>query len=513
MREQAHTLACIAHHEGEPCSGPGLVGSREAKKRFAQIGKEANFKKMKRFTKNPALGQYLNSVVNLGLFVTEAERPDSDEESSHEDFTFDNIELSALGLDLAKRFDRKAGSLATTKHIASKDRCCSIGDLAEFGRYGGLCELTQKGSADRELLRDIFFALVDFKVRDTDKNSHPFRRRSLLLLLELCRQFSAEEGFPLAAGFPGAVYFGQMANDESRLAVVIPPQLLDIATRWRMFYFHHFMSVAFEGLFSWLVTQLSNFGLAGATVESLVGQLDESAVRKNLSEILAVDLKGSVGDLTPSALCSQAGIKGGALDNVVSKSVDMAVRSLTPFAEDTLEDLIRSKEHLYSSTGLALPMLLMAVTLARHKQWEATNYGEWLAGVADPTFGHNPFLDLVPPLVTTGLNRRFDGNWWNCSWKELTSFVLWRYVIQQHESMSYERTDERCLLLVDRPKVVSTGGFDKIGMGNPRLRSAIQILTDLGLIEEDEEEVTRLTSEGEAFLKHEMAKEVTHEVS
>src|SRR5947209_4900319 len=79
IREQALTLACIAHHEGEPCSGGGLVGSRDAKKWFANGGKEANFKKMKKFSKNPALGAYLNSVVNLGLFVTEAERPDSDE--------------------------------------------------------------------------------------------------------------------------------------------------------------------------------------------------------------------------------------------------------------------------------------------------------------------------------------------------------------------------------------------------------------------------------------------------
>jgi hypothetical protein len=33
------------------------------------------------------------------------------------------------------------------------------------------------------------------------------------------------------------------------------------------------------------------------------------------------------------------------------------------------------------------------------------------------------------------------------------------------------------------------------------------------LIEEDEDEVTRLTPEGEVFLKNEMAKEVPNEVS
>ncbi len=506
IREHALTLACIAHHKGEPCSGGTLVGTRDAKKWFAIGEKEADFKKImrKKFSKNPALNAYMNSIVNLGLFVSDVERPDTDEEAVGEVFTFDDIELSTLGIELAKRFDQKIAGLKTTKQIASKDRRCSLDDLAEFGKHGGLCELSNKGSADRELLRDIFFAIVGSK-----GESHGVRRQSLLLTLDLCRQFSAEDWVLNEPGFASAVYFGEVTNGDTRLVVVIPPQLLDIATRWRMFYFHHFMSVAFEGLFSWLVSQLGNLGLAGATVDSLVAKLDEPAVRKNLTEIMSVALKGSFGNLTPSTLLVNSGVKNGDLDEAVSKSVDTAVTSQTPFAEDTLEDLIRSNEHLYSSTGLALPMILLSVTLARYSQWESTNFGKWLANSAN-----DAYLDLVPPLVTTGLARRF-GDWWKTSFKELTRFVLSRYVIQQHQSMSYEKTStgERCLLQVDGPKIVSTGGFDKIGMGNPRLSRAIQILTDLGLIKEDEDKVIRLTPEGEAFLEGEMKKEAKHEVS
>lgn len=503
IREQALTLACIAHHEGEPCSGGGLVGSRDAKKWFATGGKEADFKRMKKFSKNPALGAYLNSLVNLGLFVTDAERPDTDEEEAAADFTFDDIELSALGLDLARRFDRKAGGLATAKQISSKDRCCSVNDLAEFGRYGGLCELSQKGSADRELLRDIFFALVG-----TKGESHPFRRQSLLLTLDLCRQFSADDWQLTEGGFAGAVYYGEVANDDARLAVSVPPQLQDIAKRWRMFYFHHFMSVALEGLFSWLVSHVASRGLAGETVEAMAAQLKEPSLRKNLSEVLGVELPLAFADLTPSGLLALAGVPAGPLDVSVSRSLDTAVPSLSAFAEDALEDLIRSNDHLYSSAGLALPMILLSVTLARYYRWEATDYGKWLASAA-----HDPYLDLVPPLVSTGLARRF-GSWWTTPFADLTGFVLSRYVVQQHQSMSYEKTwtGERCLLQVDGPKIVSTGGFDKIGLGNPRLRSAIQILTDLGLMEEDEEGVTRLTAEGESFLGDELPKEATHEV-
>ena len=504
LREQALTLACITHHGGKPCNGGALVGSQGAQKWFARGEKEANFKKLKKFAKNPALSAYFNSLVNLGFFVTESELPDTDEESNAQQFTFDDIELSDLSLDLAKRYDSAVSKLTATKQLATKDRSCSLAGLAEFGKHGGLCELSDKGSADRELLQNTFFALDASK-----EDSHRVRRRSLLLILELCRQFNADQWVSRKTEFGGAIYYGEVANEEYRLNVVVPKQLIDIATRWRMFYFHHFMGVALEGLFSWLVSQLGTCGLAGATVESLVARLDESSVRKNLSEILQVNLKGSLGESSPSKLFASISLPEGDLDVHLSRSLDKAVRSQSPFAEDSLEDTIRGNEHLYSSTGLALPMILLATTLARYTQWEVTNCGKWLASASS-----DPYLDLVPPLVTTGLSRRF-GNWWKCTWKELASFVLSRYVVQQHQSMSYEKTStgDRCLLQVDGQKVVSTGDYDEIGMGNPRLHSAIQILKDLGLMEDDDDGVTYLTTEGKQFLKRELAKEVENEVS
>jgi hypothetical protein len=505
LREQALTLGCIAHHKGEPCAGGSLVGSRDAKKWYLRGEKEANFRKLKKFSKNPALGAYFNSLVNLGFFPTEEPLPDSDEESTLQEFTFDAIELSNVGLDLAKRYDSKIGSLSATRQLAAQGRICSVSGLSKFGEHGGLCELTGKDSADRDLLRNVFFAVIESK-----GESHRVRRQSLLLILELCRQLSADNWILTEPEFASAVYFGSIANKENQVTVVVPPQLADIATRWRMFYFHHYMSVALEALFSWLVSQLGTCGLAGATVDSFVLQLSESSsVRRNLSEILNVRLKDSFGNMSPSTLFGKIGLPAGDLDAELSNSLDKAVHTLSPFAEDSLEEMIRGNEHLHSSTGLALPMILLATTLARYTQWDATNYGQWLANVAS-----DPYLDLIPPLLTAGLTRRF-GEWWRCTWKDLTSFVLSRYVIQQHQAMSYEKswTGDRCLLQVDGPRIVSTGGYIKIGMGNARFGSAIQILTDLGLIEVHENNVSHLTKEGERFLKRELAKESKNEVS
>jgi len=499
LREQALTLGSIAFYEGEADPGGGLVGSREARKWYANSGEYADFKKImkKQFSKNHAVGAYLNSLVNLGMFKTDAEKPDTDDEETQEELTFDDIQLSEVGIELAKHFDRKVSSLTATKALNAKDRTCTVESLKDFGRYAGLSELSQQG-ADRELLRDIFFAKVE-----TKGESHPVRRLSLLLTMQLCHQLSVEGWALDEPGFCGAVYFDEVCNEERRLSVSIPKPLADIAMRWRMFYFHHFMAVALEALFAWLVSQLSNHGLAGQTVPNLVRQISERAVTKQVSEVIGVQIVGNFGDLTPSQLFALAGVSVQNLDVTASKLFDQKLTSLSSMAEDSLESVIRGGEHHFGPTGLALPMILLAGTLARFSQWETTDYGKWLANVAN-----DPYLDLVPPLITTGLTRRFS-DWWNTPFSELTSFVLTRYIIQQHQSMSYEKTwsGERCLLQVDGDKVVSTGGFDKIGLGNPRLRSSFQILVDLGLMEDDEESGRKLTPEGQIFLSVELGDE------
>jgi hypothetical protein len=55
----------------------------------------------------------------------------------------------------------------------------------------------------------MFFALVG-----TRGDSHPVRRQSLLLILELCRQLGAE-GLELnEVSFGKAVYFGEVTTDK-----------------------------------------------------------------------------------------------------------------------------------------------------------------------------------------------------------------------------------------------------------------------------------------------------------
>lgn len=350
------------------------------------------------------------------------------------------------------------------------------------------------------MLREIFFARTGLK-----SDSHAVRNRSLSLILELARLLSEVNAALDEPSFVSAVYYGEISYaPDDCLKVEWPESLRDIALRWRMFYFHHFMSVALEGMFSWVVTQASEKGLIGVTIDELATSLDSATVPKALSGLVGVDV-AEFGSSTPSEFFQAFVTDAGSLNQNVSRELDAAIRPAMALSENRLEETIRKRTYLRSPTGLAIPMLLLGQTLARYAQWEETNYGNWLGRVS-----RNPFLDLAPRLLSVGLNRHF-GTWWTRSWKELAQFVLSRYVVQQHQSMSYERTNkgDRCLLDVDGGRVTTRPNeiYEKIGLGNPRFGRAVQILTDLGLLIEADDGTTPLTSDGNRMLNEELAKE------
>jgi hypothetical protein len=131
LRENALTLACVTHHEGGTCRGGALVGSNEAKRWLSNGNIEADLKRLK-FAKNPALNAYFTSLVNLGCFVTEDQAAVSDDASEEIQFTFDDVELSPLGIELAKRYDSVAGGLPVIRQLAGGNRRCSVESLAEL---------------------------------------------------------------------------------------------------------------------------------------------------------------------------------------------------------------------------------------------------------------------------------------------------------------------------------------------------------------------------------------------
>lgn len=500
VRERALTIGCIVHHDGEGCDGPGLNGVRGGKRWFAKSPTTFDPKSLK-LTKNSILGAYYTSLVNLGCFVSDDERAETEEEIEDSEFTFDDIELTELGHELANSYGSQVQRLGSVKRLSQLDRTSTVASLKEFGKRGGLCELVDPSCPDRDILRKVFFAQSGFSGK-----SHFRRNRSLVLMLELCRQLSVDGWNLNGFTFGSSVYCGEIFEDGESLAVSIPTPLQDTATRWRMFYFHHYMSVALEGMFSWLVTQLNDRGLTGATIDDLSAELHSPLVSRAIGELIDQKLPKDFGASTPSAFFGILGISESELTVELSREIDEKITAENATSEAWLEDAVRAGEYQQSPAGLAVPCILFALTLGRYKQWEETEYGNWLASDA---VVKDPYLDLLPSTVSLGLARH-QGDWWRHPWAELAQHVLSRYVVQQHQSMAYEKTatGDRCLLEVDGERVISDSFFDKIGLGNPRLGSAIQILTDLALLTEDDDGTKQVTEDGLKVLRTELEREV-----
>lgn len=497
LREKALVLGAVAHHGGKACEGGSLVGSESVKPWYERGVSQADLRKLT-FAKNPAWNVYRNSLVNLGIFEPTVDAPDTEEDEAGEDdaveaTSFDEIELSTLGRQIADAYGEGVSRLRPIRALADRRPVIVVAESKALGKHGGLCELRDASAADRGLLREVFFARQGLSTQ-----SHLFRRKSLLLLLDLCRQASVGGVTLREAQFRHAVYYGEFIPDEGPpIPVVVPEALQEIADRWRMFYFHHYLGVALEGMFGWLVSELGNRGLSGATLADIVAMLDSREVKREVAAVTGVHLSSKFGQDTPESFFRALEPTFLTLDESASVRLGTRVPPLHQASERNLEDVVRDDDPDTQSLGLAAPMLLLALTLARYRRWEDTSYGTWLAAAAA-----DPYVDLIPPVVSLGLTRQF-GDWWRQPWSILAEFVLARYVVQQHQATSYEKTanGERCLLQTEGAKVFSESQYDGIGMGNGRIRSAIQILKDLALLEEREDGVTYLTADGKKQLK------------
>jgi hypothetical protein len=511
LREQVLTLGSVAHHPVGPYPGGNLVGSTRAAKWLAEGRSEISFRSRADFAKVPALSAYFNSLVNLGLFETDDDHK-KDEEADEEEtqHSFEDLRLSPLGIDLAKRLDSRLSGLAATSQIASKERLCQVRDLRRFGGRAGLCELATTDAPELPLLRDIFFANVQM-AHPGRRSSHPMRRRTLLLLLHLCEKLG-DDGWKLSEPtFSSIVYYGEVAENEEKLTVDIPVPLRDIAERWRMFYFHHYMGVALESLFAWLTTALVPYELSGATVEALLKQSGTASARKDFEAYCGLKMPAGFAELCPSELFAMVGVPHGSTGDDLSIHLETSLRPPHPLSEELLESAIRTKGNKDTPLGLMQPVVLLAVSLARFQRWRDTRYGRWLANASKGNA-----LNLVPPLVLRKLEKHFE-NLWLTPFRVIGEYVLREFVVQQHQTMATMKTkrDDRCLLQQDdtSARLIAQEAFNKIGMGNPRLGSAIQILTDLGFMSEGDDDTLSLTTDGRKWMRTEMAKEIRNEVS
>jgi hypothetical protein len=500
LRERAFTLGCVARHDGQPCTGGSLVGSKKAQIWYEKRGRTKLKLTKLSFAKNPALKAYYRSLVNLGVFLEQegVELDESGEVTSA--FTFDDLELTPLGQALAECYGKAVNQLSCMRKLPTHPDDCSINELSAWGTRGGLCELTTDGP-DLRILRDIFFCR-----KRTSDSAHGLRHDTLVLLLELIRQFARSTTELNTVTFNDAMYFGETTSDYTgtdTVVVELPHALQGIANRWRMFHFHYFLAVALETLFVFVVRQTREAGLRGVSHTELLSNLNSAATHKAVVQRLGTSLPRQFFQLTPRDTAAICGISLATADVPASQRFDQSVRLLHPLSEARLDYLIREEAGFDSSEGAALALLMLGASLMRFVRWENTDYGRWLANSVE-----QPYEDVTTPVMLVELRNRF-GDFWNTPWNLLGTFIVNRFVIRLHEVLSFEKSSAqaKAFFHVDQHRLYWRNlRYGQISVTNSRLGSALQILTDLGYTqrEPDQRDVYRLTPEGKKCLNVEL---------
>jgi len=494
--EKAFGASCILHHEGSPCEGGRLIGSDSLAKWYAAgAGKRIDIDGLP-FAKNPALSAYLASLVNLRLFDTEEQAEEPDAEDQAQEVVSTDLDLSALGEKVAKAYERSVAKPNPKTLLAGPGKP-SRDDLSKWGKAGGLCELTEH-SADLRILRDLMFNRVDLPGR-----GHLMRRDSLLLILHLMES-AADHGVALdASSFGDAVYFRSMwDSDAEAQGITWPKGLDDIAARWRMFYFHFYLSAVLENLFVCVVNEANLKRMEGFQLGELLAPLTTSAFNKGMRKLLGVAYEGNFSELTPHDLFAASRVDIAHFNPMGSRELDETVPIDHPLSESMLHYLLDQRDRYATPEALALSAVLCAVLCFRYLHLEKTPHGNWFA----KTVKDDPYENVTVPVVVRELRQRFD-DVWRVPFGEPLRFLLNRYVIRLHLSLAYQRSGS--FFYVDGERIRGRGKrYDEPGYGNGRFPSALRILEDLRLVATDPDDgLTRRTPDGDKVLKAELAKD------
>jgi hypothetical protein len=233
------------------------------------------------------------------------------------------------------------------------------------------------------------------------------------------------------------------------------------------------------------------------SLENLVQALNPPGSNARFRQCFGLDLPKDFFTLSARETLAVCGVKS---KNGVFNALPIEAR----FSEHNLETLLVDTE-ANGPACLALATMLLYLVVIRYQRQIRPSFNNWYEQQV-----HNDLADISLPGVVRFLHREFGDDWFGHPNGEILGRIVSRFVIRQHERMSYERGFGGIapLFRVDGTTVIGTGtDYTDPRALNPRLGSALQILCDLGLATYEEEDGYRRTPEGDAWLatglKHE----------
>lgn len=509
--ERYMVVACLLKHENTTCEEGALVGSKAALRWLEAIPAKRQRIEEVSFADNPAWKIYRASLLDLGLFdVTQEEYQDQQDETEVEEIeevylSWDEIQLSDLGKNIAQSYGMAVNNLTAVKNILTNSDNSTMRGLKEWGKRSCLCNLKEGQKHELESLRNLFF----FKVSSPNETPcHEYRRDSLLLILGCIKKISRLK-LSFYDSFKQMAYFGHVLDsNENAIRIKVSPALNDINLRWKMFYFHYYLSVALEVVFIQIVTECQKTGICGYEWKKLARQLYLRKVTREVSQYLNVDLEKNIGEYSLSEFLSLYGIDcekivGGKEQIEKFISID---HNLSEYWLDAI-----SKEQFFKKpSGIAIALVYLLICLLRYMRWDNTEHGKWLAGECFRT--NAPNKNVSVPVILNAFKYEYD-EWWKVPIGELSKYIISKYVVNLHGMLSYDKSisGNNALFRREGEKLFWNNiEYEEISAGNPRLPSAVTILIDLGCIshQKDDKYTFCLTEDGSKILSEHLNRSV-----
>lgn len=503
LREKAFSLGCVIHHDGKACEDGRLVGVDS----IARWYHGATEKKVSlddvAYVQSPAFNAYFRSLVNLGVFVNYDEGRVTDESQDEEKLSLFTLELSELGQKLAVSYDSviKTSSALVQLNFENK---IPWEVLRSWGELAGLCELRNKETQDRILLKELFFNRLHLL-----QESHELRRQSLLILLFLANESSRKGCLLDEDNFNNASYFGTILDSSQKPNKLIWPVCLEeIVSRWRMFQFHYYLSYGLESLLVNIVDKAHVSGIQGFKLHTILDEIEAESTAQQITKFLGAKFSKNILSLTPKMLYALFSIELPVLNVETSGQFNEFMSINHAISEKILVDLLEDKGKIVTPEGVFFALLLIMNVVVRYVHLESSFSGKWLASCSN-----DGYKDITVPVLLKELRLKFH-DFWNTSLHDILLFLMSRFVIKQHEMLAYDKSFNSSKSFIYSEGDIVRGGnsfFDAPTCHNPRFSNALLILKDLGLLVEKDTapEILILTKDGEVLLAVELDRKIS----
>lgn len=466
--EAALIAAAYSHHkEGDPLGG--LVGSgvnaykaRDMWEKSEPVDLDFDY-----FQNTlGGFGQYYGTAMRAMGIIADPEHPRW------------VYRLTTQGEQLAQAYERSIDSTTYLKALNHSGSLAylSYADAAEYGSKGCICPQALEPGPDRPLLRDAFFRFE----QQNAGNPHVRRRNTLGVALDLVRQ--ANSAFQREMARP-ALYLGEYeAGRPYRPA----ERLHAWAAKWGMVEIRHLYTFGLQCLWAAFLIHLSqqeNGVSLGEYLKWLRTQLDDGIYDLGANDYL-------------DARCRAVSLSGSWKENYAA----FAQACLQATEQDEYSLYLQAINNRYDSsallkTGLQILAQLFLRFLPRHEHNDPT----WMELATRERLPMTGFFDALR-------DRLCDSDWTVGDWLE---WVYRELVLGQHEfialeKLRYQEYDTFKFYYRDGrfywPFATPDAYREPIRLAALRLFNVLTILTDLGLITENDQGRLHLSPDGTDYL-------------